>query len=57
MFRWALIFFIIALVAAAIGFGGTAGAAASFAKILFVGFLITAAITLVLGIGRGGAVR
>lgn len=35
MFGWAITFLIIALVAALFGFGGIAGAAAGFAKILF----------------------
>ena len=36
MFRWALIFLVIALVAAVLGFGGIAGTAVGIAKILFV---------------------
>jgi uncharacterized membrane protein YtjA (UPF0391 family) len=47
MLHWALIFFVLALVAALFGFGGIAAGAASFAKILFVGFLILAAVALV----------
>jgi uncharacterized membrane protein YtjA (UPF0391 family) len=35
MLRWALAFFIIALIAAIFGFGGVALAAAGIAKILF----------------------
>src|SRR3546814_13684046 len=35
MFKWALIFAVIALIAAVLGFGGVAGAAAGVAKILF----------------------
>src|SRR4051794_23468155 len=49
MLRWAVIFLVIALVAAALGFGGIAGDAAGIAKILFVVFLVVAAISLVLG--------
>ncbi len=55
MLRWSLIFFAIAIVAGFLGYGGHAGAAASFTKMLFVGFLIVAAIVLLLGLGRGGA--
>lgn len=44
MLKWALIFAVVAIVAAALGFGGIAGAAAGIAKILFfvavMGFLI-----------------
>lgn len=35
MMRWAIIFLVIALVAAVLGFGGIAGTAAHFAVILF----------------------
>ncbi|MGB3038959.1 MAG: DUF1328 domain-containing protein, partial [Methyloceanibacter sp.] len=35
MLYWALVFLIVALVAAALGFGGIAGASAGIAKILF----------------------
>lgn len=35
MLGWALFFFIIAIIAAALGFGGIAGAAVGIAKILF----------------------
>lgn len=36
MFRWGIIFLVIALIAAALGFGGLAGTAALAAKIVFV---------------------
>lgn len=48
MLRWAIIFFVIALVAALFGFGGIAGASAGIAKLLFYGFLIIAVIALVM---------
>lgn len=35
MMRWAIIFLVVALVAAVLGFGGIAGTAAHFAVILF----------------------
>jgi uncharacterized membrane protein YtjA (UPF0391 family) len=47
MLRWALGFFIVALIAAVLGFGGIAIAAAGIAKILFYLFLILFLITLV----------
>jgi uncharacterized membrane protein YtjA (UPF0391 family) len=53
MLRWALIFFIVALVAALFGFGGVAGIAANVAQILFFGFLILAAIVLVMALVGG----
>jgi uncharacterized membrane protein YtjA (UPF0391 family) len=47
MLRWALGFFIVALVAALLGFSGIALAAAGIAKILFFIFLILFLATLV----------
>jgi uncharacterized membrane protein YtjA (UPF0391 family) len=52
MLRWALGFFIIAIIAAIFGFGGIAIAAAGIAKILFFIFLI-----LFLAALLGGMVR
>lgn len=37
---WALAFLVVALVAAALGFGGTARTAAGTAKVLFFGFIV-----------------
>lgn len=49
MFKWALVFAIVALVAAALGFGGIAGAAAGIAKLLFFVGLALVALFLILG--------
>jgi uncharacterized membrane protein YtjA (UPF0391 family) len=49
MLSWTITFLVIALVAALLGFGGIAGAAAGIAKILFFVFLIAFVITLVMG--------
>jgi len=49
MFKWALIFAVIALVAALLGFGGIAGAAGGIAKILFFVGLALVVLFLVLG--------
>jgi uncharacterized membrane protein YtjA (UPF0391 family) len=49
MVRWAIIFFVIALVAALFGFGGIAGEAAWIGKVLLVVFLILAVVSMVLG--------
>jgi uncharacterized membrane protein YtjA (UPF0391 family) len=49
MLYWAAVFFIIALIAAVFGFTGIAVSAAGAAKILFVIFLVLAAISVVLG--------
>jgi uncharacterized membrane protein YtjA (UPF0391 family) len=46
MLRWALGFFIIALIAAVFGFGGVAVAAAGMAKILFFIFVILSLVAL-----------
>ena len=50
MLGWAIAFFILAIVAAALGFGGIAGAAAGIAKILFFVGLAIVALFIVLGI-------
>lgn len=42
MFGWALIFLVVALLAAIFGFGGIAGTAAGIAKIIFVVALVLA---------------
>lgn len=54
MLYWAVVFLVVALVAALLGFGGVATAAAGMAKILFYIFLIVFLVTLVLGLGRRG---
>lgn len=53
MFKWALIFAVIALLAAVLGFGGIAGAAAGIAKILF--FVGVALVVLFLVLGAAAA--
>jgi uncharacterized membrane protein YtjA (UPF0391 family) len=53
MLRWSLIFLVVAIVAAALGFGGIAAGAAEIAKMLFYLFLAVFVITLVLGIVAG----
>jgi uncharacterized membrane protein YtjA (UPF0391 family) len=50
MLKWALIFAIIAIVAAFLGFGGISSAAAGIAKILFFIFLAICLLFVVLGI-------
>ncbi len=52
MLRYAIIFFVIALIAAVFGFTGIAASAAGFAQLLFYGFLILAIIGLVVGLIR-----
>jgi uncharacterized membrane protein YtjA (UPF0391 family) len=52
MLHYAVVFFIIALIAAFFGFGGIAAGAAGIAKILFVVFLIGALVSLLMSFGR-----
>ncbi|HTW93589.1 MAG TPA: DUF1328 domain-containing protein [Tepidisphaeraceae bacterium] len=54
MLYWALVFFIVAIVAAAFGFGGIAAGAVGIAKILFFVFLILFLVSLLFGLIRGG---
>ena len=49
MVRWAIGFFIVALIAALFGFGGIAGEAAWIGKVLLVVFLILAVVSMVMG--------
>ena len=53
MLYYALLFFIVALVAGLLGFGVVASAAAGIAKFLFFIFLVIFLVTLVAGIGGG----
>lgn len=52
MLYWAVVFFVVALIAAALGFGGIAGASAGIAQILFFIFLAFLVISLVAGLMR-----
>jgi uncharacterized membrane protein YtjA (UPF0391 family) len=49
LFYWAVVFLIIAIVAAILGFGAIAGTAALIAKVLFIVFLIMLAFSLIFG--------
>jgi uncharacterized membrane protein YtjA (UPF0391 family) len=52
MLHYAVVFFIIALVAAFFGFGGIAVGAAGIAKVLFIVFLIGAIVSFLMSLGR-----
>jgi uncharacterized membrane protein YtjA (UPF0391 family) len=54
MLSWALIFFVIAIIAAIFGFGGIASAAAGFAQILFFLFVVLFVVSLIMGLARRG---
>jgi uncharacterized membrane protein YtjA (UPF0391 family) len=52
MLYYAVVFFVIALIAALFGFGGIAAGAVGIAKILFFVFLVVAILSAVLGLAR-----
>ena len=53
MLRWALGFFVVALIAAVLGFGGIAATASSIAQLIFYVFLILFAVSLLAHFLRG----
>jgi len=52
MLHYAVIFFVIALIAAVFGFGGIAAGAVGIAKVLFFVFLILAAVSFIANLAR-----
>jgi uncharacterized membrane protein YtjA (UPF0391 family) len=54
MLYYALVFFVIALIAALFGFGGIAAGAAGIAKVLFLIFLVLFVVSLIFGLVRRG---
>jgi uncharacterized membrane protein YtjA (UPF0391 family) len=56
MLYWALVFFIVAIVAGALGFFGLAAGAAEIAKILFFVFIVLFIISLLTGMRPRGTV-
>jgi uncharacterized membrane protein YtjA (UPF0391 family) len=57
MLYWALVFFVVSLVAGIFGFGGIASATAGIAQILFYVFLVFFIVTLIAGLAGGGSRR
>ena len=53
MLHFAVVFFVIALVAALFGFGGVAAGAVGIAKVLFFVFLVLAVFTFLSGAMKG----
>jgi uncharacterized membrane protein YtjA (UPF0391 family) len=53
MLQWALVFLVLGLIAALLGFTSIAGASIGIAKILFFVFLAIFAVMLIMGLGRG----
>lgn len=49
MLRWAILFLVVALVAALFGFGGVAAVGVDAARILFFVFLVLFVVSLVMG--------
>lgn len=49
MLHYAVVFFVIAIIAAVLGFGGIAGSAIGIAKILFFAFLILSVLSFLFG--------
>lgn len=56
MLGWSIVFFLLAVVAGALGFTGIYVAAAGIAKILFVVFLVLLVASFVIRAFRGGSV-
>ncbi|MDB5875392.1 MAG: hypothetical protein JWQ07_4834 [Ramlibacter sp.] len=54
MLHYAIVFLVIALIAALFGFGGIAAGAVEIAKILFFVFVIMAVVAFIVSIGRKG---
>ena len=54
MLYWALVFFVVAIIAALFGFGGIASSMAGVAQILFVVFLVLFIVSLIFGGIRRG---
>jgi uncharacterized membrane protein YtjA (UPF0391 family) len=52
MLHWAIVFLVISLIAALFGFGGIAGTAEGFARILFFVFLVMFVVSLIFGRAR-----
>jgi len=53
MLYWALVFFVVAIIAAVFGFGGIASASAGIAQLLFFIFLALLVISLIVHVVRG----
>ncbi len=53
LLHWALIFLIVAIVAAVLGFGGAAGTAMEGAKIIFYIAIILLVVSVILNFARG----
>jgi uncharacterized membrane protein YtjA (UPF0391 family) len=52
MLHYAIVFLVIALIAALFGFGGIAAGAVEIAKVLFFVFIVMAVVAFIIGLGR-----
>lgn len=52
MLRWAIVFFVVAIIAGVFGFGGLAGELAWIGKVLVFVFLVLFVLSLIFGRGR-----
>ncbi len=57
MLRWAVIFFVVAIIAAVFGFGNIAESATGIAKLLFFLFVVLFVVSLLVGLVGGKAPR
>jgi len=55
LLHWAIIFLVVAIVAALLGFGGVAGTAMAGAKIVFWVAIVLAIVSFLFGFARRGA--
>lgn len=53
MLRWAIVFFVLALIAGVMGFGGLEGQLASVARVLVFLFLVLFVVSLIFGRSAG----
>lgn len=53
MLRWSLAFFVIAIIAGVLGFGGVAAGAADIARVCFFFFIVIFLVSLVWGLMTG----
>jgi len=54
MLYWAVVFFIVAIIAAVFGFGGIAAGAVDIAKVLFFIFVVLFILSFIFGLVRRG---
>lgn len=54
MLHYAIVFLVLALIAALFGFGGIAAGAVEVARMLFFAFLVMAVVAFVISLGRKG---